>query len=187
VPPYTPGMPTDPYVSPDPDDKPRQQQNLPPGVAYPPAKSWTPTRPGDAPVGRARGPLRGDPGPNIGWAYTLVNRVKDRFKLARGEYVGDAAAVVAEVASRRAASYGRAPVIRDVEVAATVFGYDTTDAFASTRARLVHDAAHDYYRRRALVDSVPDDVLRAAPNDVRTAAAQWRADVPRIVELETTY
>jgi hypothetical protein len=180
-------MPTDPFVSPDPDDKPRQQQNLPPGVAYPPAKSWTATRPGDQPVGQARGPLRGAPGPNIGWAYTLVNRVKDRFKLAPSEYVGDAAAVVAEVASRRAASYGRAPVIRDVEFAASVFGYDTNDDFATARARLVYDAAHDYYRRRAVFDSVPDELLRAAANDVRTASAQWRAEAARTVDVETPY
>jgi hypothetical protein len=180
-------MPTDPFVSPDPDDKPRQQQNLPPGVAYPPAKSWTATRPGDKPVGRAHGRLRGAPGPNIGWAYTLVNRVKDRFKLAPHEYVGDAAAVVAELAARRAASYGRAPVIRDVEFAAALLGYDTTDDFANTRARLVHDAAHSYTRRRALVDSVPDHVLRAATNEVRAASAQWRAEAGRTVEIETTY
>jgi hypothetical protein len=168
-------VPTDPFVSPDPDDKPRQQQNLPPGVAYPPAKSWTPTRPGDIPLGEPEGKLRGAPGPNIGYAYTLANRIKDRLKLAPHEYSGDALAVVAEIGARRAASFGRAPVIRDVEFAASLLGYDTTDDFASTRVRLVREASHSYYRRRAVVDSVPDDVLRASPSEVRTVAAQWRA------------
>jgi hypothetical protein len=178
-------MPTDPFVSPDPDDKPRQQQNLPPGVAYPPAKGWVPRRPGDHVAGQPSGPLRGAPGPNIGWAYTLANRAKDRFKLANHEHAEDAVAVVAEIAARRAALFGRAPVIRDVEFAATLLGYDSsTDDFASTRARLVHDAAHDYYRRRAIVDSVPEDLLRSASNEVRSAAAQWRAEAPRVVEAE---
>jgi hypothetical protein len=169
-------VPTDPFVSPDPDDKPRQQQNLAPGVAYPPARGWHATRPGDSvAAGEPVGPLRGAPGPNVGYAYTLANRVKDRWKLAPTEYVGDAVAVVAEIAGRRAASFGRAPVIRDIEFAATLLGYDTVDDFASQRVRLVLDASHDYRRRRAVVDSVPDDVLRAAPNEARTVASQWRA------------
>jgi hypothetical protein len=171
-------VPTDPFVSPDPDDKPRQQQNLAPGVAYPPARAWHATRPGDpVPGEEPGGRLRGAPGPNVGYSYTLANRVKDRWKLAPTEYVGDAVAAVAEIAGRRAASYGRAPVIRDIEFAASLLGYDTADDFAATRVRLVHEASHDYRRRRALVDSVPDDVLRAAPNDVRSAAAQWRTSV----------
>jgi hypothetical protein len=180
-------VPTDPYVSPDPDDHPRQQQNLPPGVAYPPAKRWVPTRPGDNPVGQPTGPLRGAPGPNIGYAYTLANRIKDRLKLAPHEYIGDALAVVAEIAARRAASFGRAPVIRDVEFAATLLGYDTNDDWATTRALLVHEASHDYYRRRAVVDSVPEELLRAAPSEIRTLAAQWRAEAPLVVDTEATY
>jgi hypothetical protein len=177
-------VPTDPFVSPDPDDKPRQQQNLPPGVAYPPAKSWEPTRPGDIPLGEGEGRLRGAPGPNIGYAYTLANRVKDRLKLAPHEYLGDAIAVVAEIAARRAASYGRAPVIRDVEFAASLLGYDTNDDFASTRVWLVHEAGHSYTRRRAVVDSVPDDVLRASQSEVRTVAVQWRASALAAADRE---
>jgi hypothetical protein len=179
-------MPTDPFVSPDPDDKPRQQQNLPPGVAYPPAKAWVPTRPGDHAVGYPSGPLRGAPGPNVGWAYTLANRAKDRFKLAKHEHIEDAVTVVAEIAARRAGAFGRAPVIRDIEFAATLLGYDTTDDFASTRALLVHDAGHDYYRRRAIVDSVGENLLRATSNDARALGSQWRAEVPRVVETEAT-
>ena len=180
-------MPTDPFVSPDPDDKPRQQQNLPPGVAYPPAKAWEPTRPGDNPVGQPVGPLRGAQGPNIGYAYTLANRIKDRLKVAPHEYVGDALVVVAEIGARRAASFGRAPVIRDVEFAASILGYDDAhDDFAPARTRLVQDAAHAYYRRRAIIDSVPDELLRATPAEARNLIAQWRASLPQVVEAEAT-
>jgi hypothetical protein len=180
-------MPTDPFVSPDPDDKPRQQQNLAPGVAYPPAKAWEPDRPGDRKVGFPQGPLRGAPGPNIGWAYTLANRVKDRLRLGPHEHIDDAIAVIAAIAARRAGLFGRAPVIRDVEFAAALLGYDTTDEFTETRAALVHDASHDYYRRRALVDTISDDLLRAAPNEVRARAAAWRADAGRGVEAEAPH
>ncbi|MCU1429109.1 MAG: hypothetical protein JWL83_3109 [Actinomycetia bacterium] len=178
-------MPTDPFVSPDPDDRPRQQQNLAPGVAYPPARGWHATRPGDNVSSQPSGPMRGAPGPNIGYAYTLTNRVKDRFRLAPHEYIGDAVAVVAEIAARRAALYGRAPVIRDVEFAANILGYDANGDFAPVRALLLQEAAHDYTRRRAIVDSVPEDLLRAASNDVRERIAQWRANAARLVAAET--
>jgi hypothetical protein len=178
-------VPTDPFVSPDPDDRPRQQQNLPPGVAYPPARQWVPDRPGDRPVGSPRGPLRGAPGPNVGYAYTLANRVKDRLRLGPHEYGGDAIAVVAEIAARRAATHGRAPVIHDVEWAATLLGYDENGDWAATRSLLVHEASHSYVRRRAVVDSVPDDLLRAGPNEIRARTAEWRATVPGVVEAGT--
>ena len=62
---------------------------------------------------------------------------------------------------KRAAAFGRAPVIGDVELAMAVLGYDgsTDGAFAAWRVRAVHDAAHDYLARRAIVDAVPDSIL----------------------------
>jgi hypothetical protein len=178
-------VPTDPFVSPDPDDRPRQQQNLAPGVAYPPAKSWRATRPGDNVGGQPAGPLRGAPGPNIGYAYTLTNRVKDRFRLAPHEYIGDVVAVVAEIAARRAALFGRAPVIRDVDFAADLLGYDANGDFAQARSLLVHEAAHDYRRRRALIDRVPEDLLRASPTELRDRVGQWQAVAARAAVEET--
>ena len=71
-------MPTDPFVPPDPNARPRQQQNLPPGVALPPASDWRPDRPGDLGPGQPEGALLGRPGPNVGYAYTLAQRAKDR-------------------------------------------------------------------------------------------------------------
>jgi hypothetical protein len=157
---------TDPYVAPEYDEEPRQQQNVAPGVVIPPARSWTPNRPGDeVSVGQPRGPLFGSPGPNIGYALTLVNRAVDRFALAPGEDAHDAAAVVGELAMRRAASYGRAPVMTDIECAMLVLGYQggCTPDFAEWRARAVAGAGHEYARRRELCDSVPIDELRLTP------------------------
>jgi hypothetical protein len=75
-------------------------------------------------------------------------------------------------------------VIRDVEFAASLLGYDTNDDFASTRVWLVHEAGHSYTRRRAVVDSVPDDVLRASQSEVRTVAVQWRASALAAADRE---
>jgi hypothetical protein len=86
--------------------------------------------------------------------------------------------VVAEVAGRRAALFGRAPVIHDVENAVELFGYDGSadDDFAEARALLVYDAGHDYYRRREIVDMVPEDLLRRPRGELTHAVYEWRRD-----------
>ena len=70
-------MPTDPFVPSDPSARPRQQQNLPPGVALPPANDWRSDRPGDLGADQPEGALFGRPGPNVGYAYTLAQRAKE--------------------------------------------------------------------------------------------------------------
>src|SRR5882672_1656647 len=137
-------MPTDPFVSPELDDAPRQEANLAPGVRLPAAKSWRPTRPGDLVAEQPIGPLLGRPGPNVGYALTLVQRVRDRFSLAPHESIADAQAVVGELAMKRAAAFGRAPVMHDVEAAAALLGYlgDVDPDFVRWRAAVVHGAAH---------------------------------------------
>jgi hypothetical protein len=169
-------VPTDPFVSPDPDDRPRQQQNLPPGTAMPPAGRWRPDRPGDLGPGQPRGPLLGTPAPNHGYAYTLVARTKDRLQLVDGEHVDDVLPVIAEIAAKRAALFGRAPVMRDVDVAVRLLDYEASvdDAFVEIRRLLVHGAGHDYYRRRMIVDSVPEELLRTDPDDLAAGVDEWR-------------
>lgn len=174
-------MPTDPFVAPDLDDRPRQQQNLPPGVSYPPARSWRANRPGDLAATqpgavRPAGALLGRPGPNVGYAYTLAERARDRLRLAPHEDLDDAVSVVAEIAGKRAAALGRAPVIGDVELAMLLLGYDGSadEAFAAWRARAVHGASHDYPTRRAIVDSVPDSLLAQPASRVADEITRWR-------------
>jgi hypothetical protein len=171
-------VPTDPFVNPDPSARPRQQQNLPPGVALPPASSWESNRPGDLGPRQPAGALLGTPGPNVGYAYTLANRVKDRLHLAPTEHLEDAIAVIAEIAGRRAATYGRAPVIGDVEFACSFLGYDGSAAaadFEDARARIVHGAAHDYPRRRAIVDAVPEALFGRRPSELKGLVDEFRA------------
>ena len=158
-------MPTDPFVSPELPDLPRQETNLAPGVHLPAAKGWRADRPGDLVAGQPTGTLLGRPGPNVGYALTLADRLADRINLKPHESSQDALSVVAELGMKRAASFGRAPTMADVEAAATLLGYqgEVDPGFAEWRATAVHGAAHEYDVRRAMVDAVPDAVLRLPP------------------------
>jgi hypothetical protein len=175
-------VPTDPFVPSDPSARPRQQQNLPPGVALPPANDWRSDRPGDLGPTQPGGALFGRPGPNVGYAYTLAQRAKDRLRLGPFEHAHDAIAVIAEVAGKRAAQFGRAPVIGDVDLAIAVLGYDgsASEAFVKARSAVVHEAGHDYRRRRALVDAVPDSLLRMRAAQAATEIDAWRASMPTL-------
>jgi len=177
-------VPTDPFVPERLEDEPRQEPNLPPGVKMPPARSWVANRPGDIPAGWPSGKLLGSPGPNVGYALTLANRARDRFVLAPHEHPEDAIAVVAEIAMRRAALFGRAQVMPDVEFGMRIMGYtgDVASDFVDWRVRAVKDVHHDYYERRALVDAIPVDILRlvpaALPAHLPEARDALRASVP---------
>ena len=170
-------MPTDPYVPVDPDARPRQQQNLPPGVALPPSPQWIANRPGDLGPAQPEGRLFGSPGPNVGYAYTLAQRSKERLRLGPYEHDTDVVAVIAEIAGRRAASFGRAPVMADVERAIALLGYDGSASpdFVEARTLLTQDAGHSYPRRRALVEAVPDELLRTG--DLKAGVDAWRASL----------
>jgi hypothetical protein len=177
-------MPTDPYVPSKIGDRPRQQQNLPPGVSLPPARDWRADRPGDlqaAPgdTAHGEGALMGRPGPNVGYAYTLAARARSRLRLSSHEHAEDVIAVLAEIAGKRAALFGRAPVIGDIDIAVELLGYDGTadESFSDFRSRLVLDAAHHYNSRRALVDAVPEDLLRLRGTARAERVAEWRTQL----------
>ncbi len=172
-------MPTDPFVASDLDDHPRQQQNLPSGAAYPPARGWRGGRPGELAPGRPSGPLLGSPGPDVGFGYTLAQRSKERLRVATHEHQADAVAVVAEVAMKRAALLGRAPVVADIDVAVALLGYngDADPEFVERRVALVHGADHDYVVRRSFVDAVPEEMLRLRIADITQQTEGWRGSV----------
>jgi hypothetical protein len=172
-------VPTDPFVPADPADRPRQQQNLPPGTALPPARHWHAERPGDLPAESPRGALFGTPGPNVGFAYTLAEVRADQLERTEHEAIHDVVPVIAEVAGRRAALFGRAPVIHDVDAALKLFGYDGSadPDFSRARELLVHEAGHSYYRRRAIVEAVPEEVLRKPPGALDAVVYEWRRQI----------
>jgi len=174
-------MPTDPFVAPELDATPRQEPNLAPGVTLPAATAWQPGRPGDV-----AGPRLGDsgpgglhlgrPGPNVGYALTLVERRRGDLRLAEHEAAADASSVVAELAMKRAASFGRAPMLVDIDLASTLLGYagpTPSPEFLRWRTHATHGAAHEYHPRRTVVDAVSDDALRdAKPSEAVVATVQ---------------
>ena len=100
-------MPTDPFVPSELADLPRQQQNLPPGLATPPGRDWRADRPGDLEGASTTGSLLGRPGPNVGYAYTLAGRARGALTISPLEHDADVVAVIAEIAGKRAALFGR--------------------------------------------------------------------------------
>lgn len=131
----------------------------------PPAEVNRPKKPGllGAP-GEHRGPRRGIPGPDAGYALTLAHRIVPECALTAHESRHDVEVGVALLAAKRAALAGRAPVRRDVEVALDLFGFRfrASDDVVRERRAAFAGVAHSYDRQRALVDSVPDERLAAS-------------------------
>jgi hypothetical protein len=142
-------------------------------------RSWRADRPGDLPTGQPRGDRLGSIGPDQGYAYKLVDQLADRLQLG-GIRRADAVAGCVAVALKRAALFGRAPVIHDLTAAFTLFGFldDGPPAeLVALRERLFPEVSsnHHYLERRELVDLVPDAVL-ARPHGVVADdyAADWK-------------
>lgn len=72
-------------------------------------------------------------------------------------------AVVAGLAMRRAALFGRAPVVHDVRRALEIWGLldeQPPAELVERRRRLFAGAAHDYWIQRAAVEAVTEEELR---------------------------
>jgi hypothetical protein len=155
-------VPTDPFVPTTLDEEPRQEPNFAPGSHMPASGSWRADRPGDLGALQPKGALLGSPGPNVGYALTLANRARGRLKLEPHECADDATEVIAAVAMKRAATFGRAPTVTDVDFAMELLGYlgDAPEDVKAWRPDVVREAAHDYVVRRAVVDTVSTGLLR---------------------------
>jgi hypothetical protein len=132
-------------------------------------RPWTPHRPGEFDHSARSGEFR--TGPDQGYAELLAGRVVDRIRLGDGEHVDDALAAVVAIGMARAASFGRAPVIRDLEFAIDVLGYavDQPAELVVRRCALVGGVAHDRWHRRELVALLDDAALRGAAEPAATA------------------
>lgn len=148
------------------------------------SESWQADRPGEVlDGGQPSGPRFGSPGPDQGYALKLVHQFDGRVHLADGEDIHDVESGVVAVAMRRSSLFGRAPVIHDLTIAFTIFGFLDKNAPAGlvdVRRRLfqgVHIPVH-YVETRTLVDTVREDALRLTPQRV-TAAYQndWQSQL----------
>jgi hypothetical protein len=142
----------------------------------PPAGHWKADRPADLRAGQPHGAKFGSPGPDQGYALTLARRFHDRLQLVAGEHKDDVVAGCLGVATKRSSLFGRAPVIYDLELAFTLWGFldAAPDYLAEFRKPLFEGARHHYWEQREIADLVPDETLRLTPLQVRERLAQWR-------------
>jgi hypothetical protein len=134
-------------------------------------EAWTTDRPAElktptAPKGRSVG----TPGPDAGFALRLSRRFAHDLKLTDGEHEHDVLLGCALIAARRAALYGRAPSIYDVQVALALWGFLVDDAgeeLVVARRQAFSAVAHDYVAQRRLVDAIPEASLRLTPAEAQ--------------------
>jgi hypothetical protein len=131
---------------------------------------WATTRPAELSIPTApRGRSVGTPGPDAGFALRLAGRYAHDLKLVDGESEHDVVFGCALIGARRAALFGRAPSIYDVQLALALWGFlvDVTPEFAATRQQAFSSVSHDYVAQRALVDAIPEESLRLTPAEAR--------------------
>lgn len=142
---------------------------------------WMPERPGELEGLQPRGPRLGTQGPDQGFALRIAGRLSPKVKLQPGERLDDAVRGCLGIALRRASIFSRAPVVHDLTIAFTMWGYfDETPpaALVEVRRRLfegVGNQSHHYAEGRHLADLVPESTLRSTPQQVAARyPAEWR-------------
>ena len=90
--------------------------------AYVPDR-WEARRPGDLEGRQPVGAGLGYQGPDQGYALRLAAGFRPQLVLSDAERVDDAVAGCTAIAMRRAALYGRAPVIHDLRIAFMIWGF----------------------------------------------------------------
>jgi hypothetical protein len=142
---------------------------------------WTPDRPGIVdglqPVGRRLGAQ----GPDQGFGMSLARRRAADVRVSAPVSVDDALRGCLTIALRRASLYSRAPVVHDVDIAYTIWGFYDADPPAELVARRaelfegVGNVNHHYAEGRVIADLVPEATLRMTPDEVRRAyPSRWR-------------
>lgn len=142
---------------------------------------WVPVRPGEIEGFQPAGPRLGAQGPDQGFALTIAKRLAPSLVLQPGERVDDAIRGCLGIALRRASMFSRAPVVHDVRLAFTVWGFYLADPPADLLERRrelfegVGKVNHHYAEGRRIADLVPEATLRLTPD---AAAARmpgaWR-------------
>lgn len=151
-----------------------------------PGGSWSADRPGDLGPGQPRGDQFGNQGPDQGFALTIAESFRDRLQLTAGEHADDALAGAAAVATKRSSWFGRAPVVHDVTIGLTVWGFldaEPDPQLVTERHRRFAEVAHPhhYTARRSIADAVTDEVLQRTVEQIQD---DHRADWRRLLDLD---
>jgi len=165
------------YVPVPPTDKARSYES--PDVVPP---AWAGGRPGELDGPQPEGARLGFQGPDQGYALKLADeQMKPRLQLVDGEHAEDAISGCVGVAMRRASLYGRAPLIHDLTIAFTIWGFldpsPPADLLALRKPVFegVGHIAHHYAEARAIADGVPEATLRMTHGAVLDAyPTRWR-------------
>ncbi|MDQ3756389.1 MAG: hypothetical protein M3394_00845 [Actinomycetota bacterium] len=152
------------------NDRPREP------LGTPGHDGWTATCPGDLTGFQPSGRLFGNQGPDQGYGLVLAERFHDRLLLTEGEDEHDVMAGSLGVGLARASLFGRAPVVYDLELAFTLFGFlgGAPIELVTFRKPLFESASHHYHEQRAIADRVPEETLRLTPVEVRDLLPSWR-------------
>lgn len=142
---------------------------------------WTNDRPGDIEGFQPAGERLGYQGPDQGYGLMLARRLQSRLHLAGGPSADDAVRGCLNIALRRASLFGRAPVIHDLTIAFTMWGFFDADPprdLVDRRAQLFTGIGnvHHYAEGRVVADLVSDSTLRLTPQQVaQRYPGEWRA------------
>jgi hypothetical protein len=118
----------------------------------------------------------GVPGPDQGYAYTIVERVIGDALVDVGSSTRDVRAAIAALATKRASSFRRGPTITDVRAALALFHYgdpEASELVRRVRRTLTAGAAHHYHTRRYLCDLIPLELLRLSPEAIEQMEGVW--------------
>ena len=127
------------------------------------------------------GPRLGAQGPDQGFALTIARRLSGKVKLQGDERLDDAIRGCVLIALRRASLFSRAPVVHDVTLAFTIWGYldeQPPPDLVRRRRELfegVGNVLHHYAEGRRIADLVPEATLRLTPGAAAEAYPdRWR-------------
>ena len=134
--------------------------------------SWKADRPGDlGGAGQPHGSHFGNQGPDQGYALGLARRYQGTIFPSDAERPDDVTAGAVAIALKRASLFGRAPVMADLRVAYTLWGFPDVAAppeLVELRTKLFAGVGHPhhYAELRRVADSVADGTLRLTPDEV---------------------
>ncbi len=143
--------------------------------------TWMPDRKADLVGFQPVGDQLGYQGPDQGYALKLAAGFVNRLALRPGEHATDAVAGCLGIALRRASTFSRAPVVHDLTIAFTIWGFldpeAPTDLVAARQARFAGLGHGSHYTAiRTVTDEVPEATLRMTPAQVQAAyATDWRS------------
>lgn len=143
---------------------------------------WEPDRPGEIAGYQPLGPRLGDPGPDQGYALRLARQLRPKLQVQPGENTDDVIRGCVGVAMRRASMFSRAPMVHDLTIAFTIWGFFDDDPPAELlelRGRMFEGlriVGQHYAEARMVADLPPEATLRLSHTDVVKAyPADWRS------------